>query len=209
MPDLVIPLVGMSGSFELQTPLNTLVDPNERYTCKAVRKLSDYIASNEDPKALIYDEYTIPNQDYLDDIVADMEIVSLQSDTGHWLYIPARFIVKYPVTNGIQYRSMMIGISLPSIPVSQDLTFLQTELGNVITDTLGVTPAFKIMETSRIVLVPDDTHALTLAARNAIATGKTTDRSRRIQAEASLADALVKIAALEAYIETNYVPPAP
>lgn len=207
MTELVIPSIGSSGFFELRPPFDQVVLRNEQYTCQGIRKISEYLASNEDVKALVYDANAIDESDYNADAEADMPIVSLQADIGHWVYVPARYIIKYPITNGVPYRTLMIGISLPPMPVERDLTFLTTDLSNLVRDSLGVDVEIKLVETSKIVLVPRTKHNLELSDRYAVSNGRTTDRSRYMSTQVQLDAALAKIAELETYIANNIPTP--
>lgn len=206
MPDLIIPTIGASGYFDVQPPFDLLMAKGQIYTCQGIRKISDYLANSEDPKKVIYDKYGITTAHWIDDAAANMSIVSLQSDKGHWLYIPAKFINTYPLTNGIAYRSVMIGAALPPIPVTQDLTDLETSISNLIIDALGITPVVKLVETSAAVAVTDTKHIETQTARNAIATGRNTDYSRYANLLIQHQIALDKIQELESYILLNHVP---
>ena len=201
--DLIIPTVGSSGYFELSSPFDTLVLPNERYTCQAVRRLSDYLANNETPKTDIYDKYGIKESLYDSDREANMQIVSLQSEKGHWLYVPARYVVSYPITNGIPYRTMMIGAALPAFPADKDLSFLITDIGNLISDSLGVTATIKVVETSRVTLVPSAKHEASVAKRAMQSNGRVTDRSRYMSLKSDHEVALAKIKQLEEYIKAH------
>lgn len=206
MTDVILPTIGSSGYYQLRAPLDTLIVENERYTCQAIRRLSEYLANNEDPKVDIYDKYNIPEAEYDSDIVNDAYIISLQSDKGHWLYIPDRYVIAYPVVNGIPYRTSMIGISLPSLPANRDLSFLLTDIENLVTDTLGVIPVIKTVETSRVVLVSKDRHDILQAERDMLSAAKTTDRARFISLMTQYDNALIKIAELEQYIKDHFIP---
>lgn len=205
MSDLIIPTIGSSGNFALRAPFDQVVLPKERYTCQAVRRLSDYLANNEDPKTDIYDANSIPEAEYDDDVEKDMYIISLQGETGQWVYVPARYLISYPITNGIPYRTMMIGAALPPLPADRDLSFLLTEISNLIKDSLGVEPDMDLMETSMVILVDRDKHDVAQAQRDAVSNGRTTDRSRLIQTQTQLTTALAKIIELEAFIRDRYV----
>lgn len=202
MTDIPLPTVGASGYYELRSPLNTLVTLGERYTCQAIRRLSDYLANNEDAKTDIYVKVGI-EASYDQDLNDNVYIVSLQSDKGHWLYVPASYIVSYPLTNGIPYRALMIGVSLPSIPADRDLSFLETDIANLVSDVLGVVPIMRQVETSRVVLVTKTKHDLLQAERNALSAGRVTDRARYMKTQQDLDTALAKIAALEQYIKNH------
>jgi len=206
MTDLIIPTVGSSGYYQLRSPLDNLIIANQRYTCKAVRNISDYLANNEDIKADIYSKYSIPDTEYDQDILDDAYIVSLQSEEGHWIYIPARYIISYPITNGIPYRSIMVGISLPSLPVDRDLSFLETDIINLVSDSLGVVPVIRKVETSPVVLVSRERHDIVQAERDMLSAGRVTDRSRYIKTLQDLNVALDKIQQLEQYIKDNLIP---
>jgi hypothetical protein len=203
MLDIILPTIGSSGYFELKAPFSSIILPNERYTCQAIRRLSDLLANNETPKEDIYLANGISEAEYDDDILKDMYIISLQGQIGHWIYVPARYVIKYPIVNGIPYRTMMMGISLPPMPVKRDLTFLTNEVKNLLHDTLGVDVKIKFIETSKVVLVSKDKHDINQLAREAISNGKSTDRSRLTVMQGLLNDALLKIKALEDYIKLN------
>jgi len=201
MSDNVLPTIGSSGSYKLLAPFDTIITEGERYTCQGIRSLNDYLANNEDPYKDIYVKYRIPDADYELDLQNNMHIVSLQSDIGHWLYVPARYISTYPMVNGIPYRSYVLTASLPSFPVDRDLSFLQTEVRNLCMDTLGVVPTVKFVESSRVVLVSSGKHDTLTTARAGVSQGRGTDRARYMELLYRHDQALAKIAELEAYIK--------
>jgi hypothetical protein len=205
MTNIILPTIGSSGYFKLKTPLSTLVIENEVYTCRAIRTLNDYLANNEDPLTDIYVNYSLGEPDYKLDLAVNMSIVSLQSDSSHWLYIPAKYIESYPLTNGIPYRSVMIGISLPSLPVDRDIAYVQTDLTNLIKDRLGVEPVIKQVETSRPVLVSKEIHDQLVAERALVSKVGETDSSRYQKLLVDFNTAIQKISMLEKYITDNYI----
>ncbi len=204
MTDVILPTIGSSGTYTLRVPLDTVITPGERYTCQAIRRISDYLANNEAIKEDVYVKLGIDNE-YDIDASADAYILSLQSAKGHWLYVPAHYLVTYPITNGIPYRTVAIGVSLPSIPVTQDLTYLEIEIQNIISDTLGVVPVIKQVETSRVVLVDKDIHDTLQMDRDALSANRLTDRTRYMSLLQEHQIALDKIQALEQYIKDHYV----
>ena len=158
MTEPILPVVGSAGYYELGDPFDKLVVNSVEYTCKAIRRLSDYLANNETPKKDIYDKNGVVESVYDEDLKKDAYIVSLQSRTGHWLYVPYRYILSYPSVNGVQYRSVMIGISLPALPASQDLSSLANDLKDLTQAQLGVTAVVKQVETSKVVLIDFAAH---------------------------------------------------
>lgn len=207
MDTIILPTVGSSGYFQCRAPFDALITPGERYTCEGIRSLSDMLANNETPKVDIYDKYLIDEAVYTQDLDLNMSIVSLQGETGHWLYVPAHYIITYPITNGIPYRTMMIGIALPALPANRDLSFLQTDIVNLVKDSLGVTARTNVTERSRVVLITREKHDAAQAARTAASSGKLTDRARYMATLQELQSATQKIAELERYILDNHVTP--
>ena len=198
--NLILPTIGSQGTYTFQPPFNNMAAAGELYTCRAIRNLSDYLANNDTPYPDIYTAAGLTISDYNSDIAADMPIVSLQSDIGHWLYVPAGYILTFPVTNGVPYRTTMIGISLPSLPVSKDIQFLIQDLSNKVTDALGVIPIIKQIETSRVVLVTSEIDKQLTAQRSAGAKAGITDSTKYLQLQTAYTAATAQITALEAYI---------
>lgn len=205
MSNYIIPTIGSSGYYNLLTPFDTIITGHEKYTCKSIRKISEYLANNEDVKQDVYIANGLVEQDYDNDAKEDMAIVGLQNGTGHWVFVPVRFISTYPITNGIPYRSLMIGCALPAIPAEKDLSHILTGITDVIKDGLGVTPNIRLVETSKVSLIDSDKHSDLTMTRNVVMAGKTTDRSRYMSTLNELNNALAKIAALEQYIKDNHL----
>jgi hypothetical protein len=204
MSDRVLPALGSIGTYVLAPPFNTKILPEELYTCKAIRSIGEYISYNQDPKKEIYDYYGLTQADYEEDIKNDMEIISLQNQEGVWLYVPARFILKYPIVNGIPYHQVALVCKLPAIEVGKNLTNVTVDMNNLLKDYLGVDSIIDIVETSRIIAVTREAADALELERTALIEGKVTDRARYKKVEQELAGALAKIADLEYYIENRY-----
>jgi uncharacterized protein YqgV (UPF0045/DUF77 family) len=199
----IIPTIGTSGFFQLREPFATLIDGTVRYTCQAIRRVSEYVANNEQVKEDVYDKYQLGDDVWLEDMNSDAMILSLQSETGHWLYVPVRYNISYPNTNGIPYRSIAIGINLPALPANRDFSDVITALQNVIRDTLGVDSKVKIIETSKVSLIDSDIHAQKNAERELVRSTTATDRSNYMSTLQQLTRAIDKIAELENHILQN------
>ncbi len=198
-----IPELGAKGTFTLKTPFDKLILPDDLYTCMAVRNINDYIANNEDVLTQAYLNNNLTTTDYQSDLVANMAIASLQSQVGHWLYIPARFFISFPSSNGVPYHNVVIAVALGAMPVDLDLTFLKTNMSNMVIDSLGVTPNIKEVETSKVSAVPLAQDTLVKAKRASLITANSTDSGRYKALLVAHNDALAKLAALEAYILAN------
>jgi len=201
----IVPHIGASGFYDLLPPFNNLINPEEQYTCKAVRTISDYISNNEDIKSTIYDANGIPPTEYQQQVVNDIEIISLQSDLGHWIYVPVVYIAKLPDPNGVIYRTGVIGVSLPLLPADLDLTHIHTAIKDLIVSRLGVIPAIKSIETSKPILITEAKHTQHTATRLQLTSGDVTDSSRVMRLQNTLTEALAKISELEGYILLKHI----
>ncbi len=154
----LIPVIGSRGSYSFLSPFNTLSTPGVEYICQAVRKISDYIANNEDPEKDIYKRYNLDPAVYDADREADAYIISLQAAKGQWLYVPVRYIQTFPTGDGIAYRSLIINFAVPSLPVTLDISELVLEIEERIKGTLGTEVRSKIVQASQVVLVTKEKH---------------------------------------------------
>lgn len=199
----IVPSVGSAGFYEFAAPFDTKALATVEYSCKAVRKISEYLASGEDVKKDIYDENGLTDAIYEEDLAQDAYIVSLQSGTGHWLYVPYRYILSFPSTNGVPYRSVMLGFSLPALPAGYDLSPLLGELKLLIESRLGVQTSAKMVETSKVSLIPKDAHVTKQAERNARKAGDLSIYATQVRLEREAVQLRTKVAELEAYIKAH------
>lgn len=200
MTTQVLPLIGSGGSYTFAAPFESAGVNNVEYVCKEIRRISGYLANNEDIKESIYTANGVDDAIYEEDVLADAFIVSLQSLSGHWLYIPARFILTYPSTNGIPYRSVMISAALPSIPLNKDLTILTSEIADTIAAYIGVQPQVRIVETSKVTQMSSEDHLAITQRRAAASAGVTTLTAKNHALQEENATLVQKIKALEDYI---------
>lgn len=195
----IVPTVGTAGNYNFKAPFDKLSSPTQ-YTCKAVRKISDYLANNEDVKKNVYTSQGLDDATWNQDVKDDAFIVSLQSATGHWLYLPCQYILNYPSGNGVIYRSMMICISAPALPASEDLTALMADLTDMANSRLGLTTVPKLVETSKPTLVPNQIHTDRQQKRQATMLQNSSLTAQLYKAKSDNAALLKKVAELEAYI---------
>lgn len=205
--DHILPAIGSRGYYSLAAPFDALAANNVEYTCQAIRRINDYLANNEDVKATVYTAQGLDDATYEQDALENAYIVSLQSRQGHWLYVPYRYVLAYPSTNGVQYRSVMVGVSLPPLPASQDLTAVLTDVKAMIDAGLGVNCAVRLVETSKVMLIPHDVHMQKKIQRTMLSQGKVTLYSQNVALREENAALQAKLAQLEAYIKEHYVTP--
>ena len=200
----LIPFIGSKGVWDIRAPFET--HKGAVYACMAVRKISDYVASNEDVFELVYKPKGASQEDYEKDLAENMPIIRLQSDSGHWHDFPARYLITYPDPSGVPYQKRGIYIALPAMPVDRDLTFLTPELQDKILSTLGVPSEIKLVEASQPTMVSDEKHIATDIARRAKTTVTTTLEARIQELETANEKLIKTIQQLESYIILKHKP---
>lgn len=200
MTDKYIPPIGTSGFYNLNTPYDAAVSPGERYTLKSIRRISDYIANNEDVKTEVYVANGIESA-YAADSQNDVEILNIQSERGHWLQVPVTYVKSYPNFNGIPYRALQIVIPMNPIPVDTDLSGLISQLADVVKDSQGFTVVPKVVEASRVILIDSTVHQNKQTDR-ALVKADSTPAAQIETLTNQLNTALDQVAALQAYLQT-------
>lgn len=199
----IIPSVGTVGSFNLKAPFDKYIVTSEKYTCQGVRSLGDYIANNEDVYTNVYLANGLDDTAFDEDVDANMFIVSLQSDSGQWIYVPARYISQFPNTNGVLYHNVMLAVALGSMPVNTDYDALNAAISNLVYDALGVEPDIRQVELSQQVLVDEADHERVTTARDEKKKLKLSD-SGFLQYYMNLVDKLTeRLRVLEEYVKIN------
>jgi len=198
----MIPDINSAGIFTLESPFDTLMVTDVPYTCVAVRELSDIIAAGINPKERYYDEpFAIPAERYQADVAIGACIVSLMSPSGDIIRVPSTYIKSFPKGGGIPYTTVALAINLSAIPKSMDLSYLKTQMQDLVLGTLGVeNAAIHMLTLSPDALIDYDSHSALLAARQAKITNRETDRAARIRLEQQVALLKAKNEQLERYI---------
>jgi hypothetical protein len=200
----ILPSIGTTGIYRLTAPFDTKLHVNVPYTCIAIRRLSDLVNSGIDPLNSIYTANSLVEAVYVQDVKNEVSVLSLQSPSGHMVYVPNSYLAGYPDISGVRYATMAIGVNLGAIPESVNLTALQQKFISTAREYLGVTAEASIVALSEPVMVSEtDSHALEAARQSNIDT-IVTDYSKFLAKQAQLDTALAKIAELEAFIEANH-----
>ncbi len=207
MPEGLIPVIGSRGSYKFAAPFNTENSENGvTYVCQGVRTFSDYLAANEDLKALIYTKYSLSDAEYSKDQEANAYIVSLQADDGHWVHVPSRFITTLPAVNGIIYRAMMMVTAFPSLPADTNFDGLKADIADLCKGRFGVTVQTKMVESSLPVLISKTDHEQAQTDRNLAKMSKSTLYAQVESLKATLEAVKQKLEIAEQYIIDHHQP---
>jgi hypothetical protein len=199
----IVPSIGASGLYTLLTPFDTALTPNTEYTCQSIRLLSDIVAGGEDPYSLYYQGKSISEASYETDLAAGVSIITLQSVVGDLVSVPSSYLAAYPSSTGINYRAMMIAVSLGAVPDTLDVSAVQTEIEQLVYGYLGVKVATKLVAVSKPQMLDQDTHATLEAIRKNQASVNLSSYAQVAQLQATVTTLQNRITDLEAFIKTK------
>jgi hypothetical protein len=196
-----VPGIGTKGIFTLLSPFTT--ENNEVYECIAVRTISAYLAAGEDPLSVVYVPVQLTEDDYLEDAALDMQIVTLRNDKGYSIYVPARYISKYPIQDGVDFASYVIQLFLPPFPVDQNTTAFESELKELALQRLGVESQVDKVQTSDVRSIERQLADTIVTDRLVTINGNVTAFAQVAQLQAVIEQQKARIKALEDYIESK------
>lgn len=202
MPNNLTMYIGAKGIFTLEAPYNALMPTQIVYSVEGIRRISDIVASGLDPFVEYYEPNGITQEAYELDLQADINIVSLMSTGGDWLYVPSTAIMSYPDINGVSYTAMMLGISLGALPDTTSLAPLKTAISNMVRDYLGITPIVKEIVVSDSSLISYADHTTIETARAGVKTVDKSDAAKLTDMTAKYNALLVRVSQIEAYAKT-------
>jgi len=200
----VYPTVGLAGSFIVDAPFNTLINPQLRYECVAVQSIKGLVAKGEDPLEDIYIKRSLGIGKYNIDFADNVMILTLQAATGDLLRIPSSFVLSLPDPNGIPYVCKMLGISLSAIPMTLDLDIIKQELSDMIFNTIGIRSEIKEVRYGASTLLSQTEHASIESARRNNITNNDSNARRVNELNEIILRQSQRLAMLENYIENQF-----
>lgn len=201
------PSVGLKGVMKLGDPFAAQVVANVPYTVAAVRRLSDIITSGTDAFEAYYFPNNIEQSKYEEDIANGVCILSLQSPTDQWVYVPNSYLLSMPAAGGVPYSNMMVAVNLGAIPNRLSLNYFMETIKAMAHDQLGIDNADvrSAVVSPTTYIDPKDSDLYEIARKN-IMSAISTDRAKLLASEAAREKAIAKIAELEDYIRKNLTP---
>lgn len=197
----VVPSVGSSGTFVLKSPFDKSIISNRTYTCIAVRRLDEIIATGDDPYVKYYFQpYQLTLEEYKADLAVGVSICTLRAEGGSNVYVPSSFIESFPISGGVAYRNVGLLVNLKAISDRLDLAPLTKKISDLVASVIGVIPTITEASLSNPVNISIENHEKIEAARVLMVTDKETDyaRAQRLLSENDTLRS--KIQELEKYI---------
>lgn len=197
--------VGDSGRFILIPPFNSKILENVKYTCHAIKSLTNYLQEGEDAFKLIYEPLGLSEAIYLNDLENNVVIIIISGEANELIEIPSSYIDSPPVNDGVEYQSRMLGFALGPLPVNYDITDLISKIENAIFESIGVISEAKMINTSEITFVSDIDHEILLNQREALVTNNPPIEVKYNTLLAQYNDLNLTINGLNNYIKNHYV----
>ena len=163
----VVPLLSAKGIYRLKAPFDAQLLANTSYECVALREMVDLLSTGTDVYAQYYEPYGLTEQEYQQDVTDGVVMCSLRTDGGIWLYVPSSYVLSFPGMSGVKYGVMLLGVMLGSIPETLDLTYLKSQIEQMVSSELGITSAVEEVIVSQIDILSKDEHLRLEAARKA------------------------------------------
>ena len=197
----ILPNVGATGTVTLKAPFAGLCAANVPFKVSGVRTLQDVVAGGQDPFNLYYLPYGITEAKFIQDVADKVCILSLTSPTGEPVHVPNSYLETLPVSTGMPYATMFVGVNLGAMPSGLSLAYFMATVKQLAHDLLGVSNAdVKAMKASSTTyLSMTDAEAIE-AARQTVMGVVVTDRAKLIAALDVTVALQSRNADLEAYI---------
>lgn len=203
----LIPEVHATGTFVLAPPFDTQFNPQLLYTVVAVRQFAAIVDAGGNVFTDYYEPNGLTQTDYLNDVAQSAVIVTLRSGSGRYQHLPSSYIKSFPMSGGIPYATLVLGVALGPVPEQLDLTLLITRIKSEVSDTLGITdPEVQVAAVSPVSLKAQSDHIALEQARQQNIVLRPTDAAKIRDLEAQLQAVTAERNALAAYIEANPVP---
>lgn len=200
----ITPPIKATGMFVLKEPFAAAIVPNYQYTCIAIKNIRESILTEEDFKENVYTSKNITEEDFLKDLNANINIVTLQNKLGNKVVVPTSYILQIPDINGVAYTPTIIGIDIGLLSDRVNLTSLKTKLQQVVLEYIGIenVPVQEAISGGSIIMSEADHNVLETIRLSRIATNET-DYGKYLSVKAERDAMAIKIAALENHIRLN------
>lgn len=202
----IVPYIGMTGLYALKAPYTSLIDESIEYTCIAVNTISSMLSDGLNPLADIYLANGDTQGNYDLDEENNRTIITLQSGVGGVIVIPNSALMLLPNSDGINYTSVVLGVSLSVIPDTLDLTDLKQNIGDLVFNKLGVRNTVFSTVMGGSIVVNHTRHAAIEAARLSNISSGSNALLNNIILQQTNADLVLKIQKLELFIKTRLNP---
>uniref|UniRef100_A0AB39CD86 Uncharacterized protein n=1 Tax=Pseudomonas phage RVTF4 TaxID=3236931 RepID=A0AB39CD86_9VIRU len=195
----VIPQPGIKGRWEVKAPWT--VKPGMLYELGAVRYFVDIENNGVNVFETYYGPSGLSRDVYNADKRAGAVMLTLLSDSEAPIYIPSSYVTRFPSLDSVAYHHVVLSASCGALPVTLSLDYLVTQVANVISDTIGVTPEINIGVVPLLSVVTPEQHETNEAKREAAIKNRTSDYARLLEEQQKNTQLTQKLAVAESIIK--------
>lgn len=146
------PPIDATGTYVLLSPF-AAVD-GAIYRCQSIDGFEMLLENNVDVFKKYYEANGLSIDQYNDDELNGINIITLMSDNQATIYVPSSFIDKFPLTTNVPYSRVILSVDLGVLPDGLDLEGIMDFVNTAAADVIGapdpVTQLFLIPSTDVI-----------------------------------------------------------
>lgn len=160
---IILPKVGTRGLWKTEDGFSLPVDvPLE---CVAVRSADDLYFQGTDLFAEIYQPAGLDRARYEADLERELYILTLHSNTGKRYYVPNTTLVKFPDTNAVEYKRLVVSVDLGQLPNDVAVDHVVADMQQRAGDLVGTVTEAKLHTLDLSGVITQEEHEQLEAAR--------------------------------------------
>ena len=145
--------VGTRGRFKFLDPIGKFIDSNKEYTISSVSTIDLLINERIDVYNIIYKPYGLNMVDFKNDLETKIPIIGLLTTGNKLFYVPAKYIVEAPLTDGVYYTVRGITIKLEPNPTDENIEMYIPDIKDKIKSLTGLECDVKVVDLSKPYIV--------------------------------------------------------
>lgn len=199
---IIMPTIGLKGKYTFKDPFTLSNDLTLRAT--AVRTISDYIEVGRNVMVDVYVKAGLTREDYLNDKLLDMPIVTFVTLQQKTITVPASYITKLPsvgTDSTSSFAWFQAITSLGLLPVGFDVTAIEEAIKVSVSEYIGIEPVVFVTVAETLDDIDIASTELAEETRKASITYKSTAYKDKVELENKLAAARAHIEQLILVIE--------
>ncbi|UKS72003.1 hypothetical protein MOA67_gp137 [Klebsiella phage KpLz-2_45] len=188
------PALGLKGKWSLIQPWTA--SQSLIYQCTAIRFFTEMVAEGIDIFNVYYSPKGLTESDYNADLSAGAAMCVLYSSSGSVITVPDTYIETFPGIGMSNWGQVILSASLGPMRLDLDYSFLKEQMGNLISDTIGVVPEIYVDQLATIEAISTEEADAIEAARLSAITNRTSTYAQNLALQKENAELRIKIQAL-------------
>lgn len=188
------PALGLKGKWSLIQPWTA--SQSLIYQCTAIRFFTEMVAEGIDIFNVYYSPKGLTESDYNADLSAGAAMCVLYSSSGSVITVPDTYIETFPGIGMSNWGQVILSASLGPMRLDLDYSFLKEQMGNLISDTIGIVPDIYVDQLATIEAISTEEADAIEAARLSAITNRTSTYAQNLALQKENAELRIKIQAL-------------